>query len=671
MSDSLVLVCGTGVLQTFAHWMTEHPDQWRAVPGVNPDLERTAPSFFRGLDDVDHENSPARQDNAFPGSSSAFAVGGTGACESVDAVVASWSRHLRRKWWTASIETRALHAYEDEFQARPDVTLVSAAQLQNRWGNALLTKLLHLHKWKLAPQQPLSAARQGLDANGMIDVIDQLRSVLQTSRSGRLPTVVLAGGFKDLHRAVTLMAAAFDLDVLTLADQKSQAKPELLRIAGPETADDAPVVAHLECIRFEPAEVFRRRSGEESLCSTEALDRMASRTRTWVRGDVWQGDRLTFMMQHDAEHGRRVDRLSNTLLRLTDLLKSVDTAQRDFAHEALSAAAWLHDVGQRGAMLGQEYVRDPEHVRLAHGALSSQVIDEDPASFGFKQDEQPGLTRIVRALCRCHQRTTQLADEPFRPWKCPLGGSSCPLCDEIRPYVLEPKLRDVAQSIDYRVEQVLGPDLVVALGAILRVADASDIGTHRVNGRWEVGAHSIEESWRREQLWDYLASLPESVREKAAVATRDLFCRRWNEALPSVRAKLLSSALDGLSGDEKSEVIDRMEAIDELLASQVNHAAKHLWFAGSQVVVDGNDGFRLRVTPSRHWMTADSSQQEIAFREAASYIGKEYLHVERLFEDLVSRRLRGVDGPGGLSHSVDDFRSDHVREQESWQSKSH
>ncbi len=671
MSDSLVLVCGTGVLQTCARWMTEHPDEWRDVVGVNADLSRTAPSFFRGLDEADHDNKPARQENAFSGSTAAFAVGGTGECESVDALVARWSRHLGRSWWTASVETRALHAFEGEFAERPEVTLVSAAQRQNRWANAMLAKLLQVHKWALAPQRPLSAARQGLDADGMIEVIDQVRAVLQTSRSGRLPTVVLAGGFKDLHRAVTLMASAFDLNVLTLADQRSQKKPELLRIAGPETADDVPVVEHLERIRFEPAEVFRSRSGEDSLCSAEALDRMASRTRTWVKGDVWQGDRLTFMMQHDAEHGRRVDRLSNGLLRLTDLLKAADATQRDFAHEALSSAAWLHDVGQRGAMLGHEYVRDPEHVRLTHGALSSQVIGEDLGAFGFKQDEQPGLTRIVRALCRCHQRTTQLAEEPARPWKCPLGGPTCPLCDEIRPYVVEPKLRDVAVSNDYRVEQILGPDLVVGLGAILRVADAADIGTHRVNGRWEVGTHSIEESWRRDQLWEYLTSLPQDQRESAEAATQDLFSKRWDEALPAVRGKLRSSAPKEVGDNAMQAIIERIDAIDDLLAKQVEHAAKHLWFAGSEIVPDGTSGFRVRVTASRHWMTADPDRQKQAFRQAARYIAMEYLHVERYFDGLVSRRLRGVDGPGALAHSVDDFRSEHVREQEAWISSTH
>jgi len=362
---------------------------------------------------------------------------------------------------------------------------------------------------------------------------------------------------------------------------------------------------------------------------------MCQRTRRWVDGDVWQADLLPHMVHHGKWHGQRVDRIATELLLISPFMATMSSQQRLAAVEALSAAAWLHDVGQQGGLLDGAYVREYWHVRKFHGVLTCEAIMGAQGADEYALD-RPELRFLVAQLCKCHQRAARLDSEsPVPPERC---GDDCPACDaaQIR--------REASLASELRHERDLDVDVdsAVALGAILRVADAADIGVHRVNGRWAAKTTAVEQVWRREFAREMLLhqhDLGEKENEKdRALLMRMLVADRWLESDLQALERGESPAL--------GQVAERIRAFDSYLGDQRNHVEKHRLFASSRVVRD-REGFSIELLPGPDWREADLDERRERSEQAFDYIWGEYLHSESYFMTGRVPQLTRVIAPDG------------------------
>lgn len=258
----------------------------------------------------------------------------------------------------------------------------------------------------------------------------------------------------------------------------------------------------------------------ESACA-DLLDRLGDHRRArklrelvqmWVRNRLWSVNQVPEMVAHNEDHAVAVDRNVSFLCEfITDRYAepSEDDKEvpgRQFMQEAtlrkgedgrwlstrdvylLAVAAWLHDWGHASLALDDDgYVTDPVTVRNYHGYMSFRLIKDDERSsahgLGPSPDMKPRDRYVERAdraevalLCAHHQ-----------------GNSSCGTkgADQPRTSLKELTAQKAHTSFADRVQMELGEihdgkQLVKAslerlgvLLALLRVADAADMGAHR------------------------------------------------------------------------------------------------------------------------------------------------------------------------------------------------
>lgn len=367
----------------------------------------------------------------------------------------------------------------------------------------------------------------------------------------------------------------------------------------------------------------------------KTLDAMCKRTRHWVKGDVWQADLLPHMLHHGQRHGQRVDRIATDLLLLSPLFESMSGSERLSAVEALSAAAWLHDVGQQGGSLDGVYFHDYEHVRKFHGVLTCETMTgpEGAGDYDLRDDE---LRFLVAQLCKCHQRTARLDSETPKP----LGTCSngCKACEVALSRLMSSLSEEVGRRPARRVQR----EHAVPLGAILRIADACDIGVHRVNGRWTAGALGVEQVWRRQfalvQLLKYWSEL-NPVEQEALDRLTTL--GKWDEA------DLLT--LENTKAEVGKIAASKVRAFDSYLLEQLGHVEKHKLFNSSRIASINDDGFAVHLLEGPDWGEAGNKDRIERTKQAFRYIWGEYRHSERYFKTDHLPELKKVVGPDGYS----------------------
>lgn len=299
-------------------------------------------------------------------------------------------------------------------------------------------------------------------------LLEALRFALTAERSPERDREILRRGFEGLvGRSESFYRATDTLDTL-LMEERFIGLPD----------------------RYSACADLLRRHGEPELAAQlrALIDR-------WLRHRIWDVNRVHEMVLHDEAHSAGVDRNVASLCEpLLDADRPPITTWDVFV---LALCAWLHDWGHASATVDGGMPTDPVEVRQYHGLLTAQRLAEQPEQHGISDDlvpaedrtETPKLVSEVALLCSHHQGWTSCSALPptdtFRPLRdfSVIGGRK--FADD---KAKKADLLGVHRSFDVDFERRLGKsatrgrDLghLAKLLALLRLADAADIGVHRV-----------------------------------------------------------------------------------------------------------------------------------------------------------------------------------------------
>ena len=190
---------------------------------------------------------------------------------------------------------------------------------------------------------------------------------------------------------------------------------------------------------------------------------LSTRIDHWVNQRLWSLNCVPELVVHDDRHVERVDHLATSLARHL-IGKTVRDIYGQDAHcevtendlEILSMAAWLHDWGLVGGRIQSlELEEEPLRVRYLHGLITQSLLS-DRETEEIHRIQAGRDRRLTGVLCAHHQGWTSFYKEV------PDGGMS-----------LESDLEN------HRIDDAPLAKVALLL-AILRVADAADMGRHRV-----------------------------------------------------------------------------------------------------------------------------------------------------------------------------------------------
>lgn len=429
--------------------------------------------------------------------------------------------------------------------------------------------------------------------------------------------VIGAGGFKTLTLIASAAAAALGAPYWQLNGKLLVAPPLPMRFDEDAVAldvgeRDSTLMATVRgaarawAALPEVERMARRGQALPAAVSTaEVRERMTARTRRWWDADVWSGDRIPQMMHHGRRHAANVDRHATTLLAHSRLGATASTS----AFEMISAAAWLHDIGHLGATLGGEYINDYQHVRKTHGLLTDVLLNDRERQrelFGCGDDHEGlpsrevALAEATGLVCAHHQRFTRLREHETQRYK--RCGGACRACAAAATYSVSP-LRSRAKQKYYLEEQLkVSPDQLVVLAAILRVADAMDLGIHRSSARRELAFGHLEDAWLRDAAQNLLAVV-RSVRIKAAdtslaalgAAQEEL---EWYLAngCPGAAAKQVDEKLKAAGFEQEAKAFSDYRTF---IKNQAFYQELHAHFSGSRLVQIDDLSYRVELYPSK------------------------------------------------------------------------
>ena len=591
------------------------------------------------------------------------------------------------RFWPLVPELRALRAANGVPGGEGAiVTFLTADARDNRWAAQLLRPAVaHMGSEASFVEIPGMGDRATFTQNELARASDLLVELLQDAVQphGR-PMVFITGGTKPLVSLVTLLCEQLSYSLyilsgnnedLSLLDMTVDVPAELTSVnAGKELAA---ISRRVRDWANRPAEIKRA----DSKCSINVATEMVDRTTAWLEGNPWQGDRLIHMMKHDAGHGRRVDSISNDLLHRMPFMAGLPRAEYEEAVQALHAASFLHDTGQRGGLFCGRYLVDHEHLRMFHGAVSEQLVNDEHIELKLPLK----LAKLTGYLCRCHQRTAVLTDNADRwikgAWpaeeklrllntkrkviKCPDKRDDCPYCARAIPLLQPNGAQAIAPpTLEELVDRhwglapgaafAISGDTAVRLAAVLRVADAADLSRDRVDGRWGQGMHSIEKSWRRDYLVEQRTLLSDAedlgdvdralhrIIDRGRFDTDDLTDLQVALEACKRHAKVHAAAAD--------RFWNRVLRFRDYLVAQAEYAKKHQSFSSCQVLAD-QDHKSVRL----HLHTAPGTDPSLWKNQvdvALAYVWSEYLDSEYVFEDDAMWRLTSVSStsPDGMQH---------------------
>lgn len=222
----------------------------------------------------------------------------------------------------------------------------------------------------------------------------------------------------------------------------------------------------------------------------DRAERLRDLIRRWLRNRLWAVNFVPEMVQHDQDHGVAVDR--NVAYLCEDLVRPFGEAHDDTHLDTrelfqLGVSAWLHDWGHASAVMNNLIETDPVIVRELHGYLTALKLEGEASAHGLVRDGGPFRAKdeddlaVVTLLCSHHQ-----------------GKSSCDDSESTSLVTLAATLQWSAgyrpgQSFAAHCQDLLDPEklnqgaflrrygrLQLQL-SLLRVADAADIGAHRVS----------------------------------------------------------------------------------------------------------------------------------------------------------------------------------------------
>lgn len=237
--------------------------------------------------------------------------------------------------------------------------------------------------------------------------------------------------------------------------------------------------------------------------SADLLDRLGDHERAaklrrlirrWLKNRLWSGNLVPEMVLHDEDHAVAVDR--NVAFICEPIVRPLDTDKGDPGTGGtdglttedlfvLAAAAWLHDCGHSSAKVGTQYEIGAVAVRELHGYLSYlRLKEEDVDLHGLtnrvvkantRDDGVRSRTRSrVRLLCAHHQGKSSFDRAPGM-----LGTPKHWDHDPAIPF-FDHVVEELALSGERPTVRDATYELMKRMLAILRVADAADVGVHRV-----------------------------------------------------------------------------------------------------------------------------------------------------------------------------------------------
>jgi hypothetical protein len=238
----------------------------------------------------------------------------------------------------------------------------------------------------------------------------------------------------------------------------------------------------------------------------ETASRLVALAEHWVSQRLWSLNRVPELVLHDDRHVENVDRLAIQLAgpvfeRQCRIKHAHGPAIEDLA--TLSMAAWLHDWGQIGCRLRDRVVRDPLDVRDLHGPITQELICDSRLRPLHHLEREEG--QQVGLLCGHHQGWTSIGNDV------PDGRAAVTYEDY---FGTEPP--------SFKDDPCLGGweiDRAQMLTGLLRVADAADVGQHRIP---DVEAHEALLGWRFDELINDVEQLKNGTNTARNLARRRL-----------------------------------------------------------------------------------------------------------------------------------------------------
>ncbi len=361
-----------------------------------------------------------------------------------------------------------------------------------------------------------------------------------------------------VNPSLVLGALRFALTSWPTGDDRSAREAELelsLREAGFETlvkasqADKSEITgeslyAPTDLLRSLLADVQLARSGDFTSSCAELLERRGRHgearkfrelTRYWVEQRLWDANFVPEMVLHNEVHAAAVDR--NVASLCEALLDAGELDDVDLL--VLAAAAWLHDWGHASARNGDAFPTNPVDVRNFHGLLTrARLRNEEPrhrlrelAELGVcgrvYQGRPSDFVDDVALLCAHHQSWTSCdATSPRQPKR--EDPAALPTGDEAKTdgflvrsfyedygdfaagrttYFGARRLKGSGSGVDPDRQRELDRARAQLRLAILRLADAADVGVHRVPDHLtqQSASHELEDAYldRQKKLTDY------------------------------------------------------------------------------------------------------------------------------------------------------------------------
>lgn len=216
----------------------------------------------------------------------------------------------------------------------------------------------------------------------------------------------------------------------------------------------------------------------------------------WLRHRIWSINHVHEMVLHDEAHSVAVDR--NVASLCEPLLRTPGSGIEPWDVFVLALAAWLHDWGHASAHVGGFTPTDPLEVRNYHGPLTAKRLVQERGQHGitdtlipdYVQDKKKPTYRLeseVALLCSHHQGWTSCSEtaprDDFEPshYFSVIRGSqfTAAVADGLGIN------RSFADDFRHRFPESTatrdrGLQQMYKLVTLLRLADAADIGAHRV-----------------------------------------------------------------------------------------------------------------------------------------------------------------------------------------------
>ncbi|HZM55073.1 MAG TPA: hypothetical protein VFC03_08625 [Acidimicrobiales bacterium] len=232
------------------------------------------------------------------------------------------------------------------------------------------------------------------------------------------------------------------------------------------------------CIRFSEQDAGRNSSSAAlldrlGLQGEEYAQKLRSLIDHWVQQRIWTVNYVHEMVLHDEAHSASVDR--HIAMLCEPLIE--DQVITPYDLYVLAISAWLHDWGHASTKVGGQIPTDPIEVRLYHGPLTAlKIFNEGSARHGLE-----GVVADEVSLLSAHHQGWTSADSQQPRWPKPRKVFQINSNTNLGPYE---KTRIGSFDSEANAYGLVSKPVELVrlhrLLALLRIADAMDIGAHRV-----------------------------------------------------------------------------------------------------------------------------------------------------------------------------------------------